>query len=108
MTTGGNLIWLYSFTGTGDNGQSQAGLVQGNDGNFYGTTANGGASDWVDGVNYGTVGTVFMVTPNKVSRRWVPSTVTLGRVRWPDWFKVATAICMERQARRPGGLRDGV
>jgi uncharacterized repeat protein (TIGR03803 family) len=39
-----------------------AGLVQGTDGNFYGTTAGGGANV---GINYGTGGgTVFKITPS--------------------------------------------
>jgi uncharacterized repeat protein (TIGR03803 family) len=44
VTTNGDLTTLVCFNGT--NGASpQAGLVQGADGSFYGTTANGGASD---------------------------------------------------------------
>src|ERR1019366_9107132 len=34
---------LYTFTGAGDGGVPLAGLVQGADGNFYGTTCSGGA-----------------------------------------------------------------
>jgi uncharacterized repeat protein (TIGR03803 family) len=44
---------LLSFDGT-DGGNPYAGLIQGRDGNFYGTTYNGGA--------YGS-GTVFKITP---------------------------------------------
>lgn len=44
---------LYSFNGS-DGAQPYAGLVQDSDGGFYGTTINGGAS------NYGTV---FKITP---------------------------------------------
>ncbi|MDQ5872659.1 MAG: hypothetical protein M3547_10715, partial [Acidobacteriota bacterium] len=43
---------LYSFNGS-DGAAPLAGLVQGSDGNFYGTTASGGASD---------AGTVFKIT----------------------------------------------
>jgi uncharacterized repeat protein (TIGR03803 family) len=46
---------LYSFKGGSDGLYPQAGLIQGSDGNFYGTTANGGTGP-------GT-GTVFKVTP---------------------------------------------
>jgi uncharacterized repeat protein (TIGR03803 family) len=45
---------LYSFTGGTDGGSPGAGLIQGSDGNFYGTTEVGGASG---------DGTVFKVTP---------------------------------------------
>ena len=40
--SGAVLTTLYSFTGTNDGANPQAGLVQGNDGNFYGTTEKGG------------------------------------------------------------------
>jgi uncharacterized repeat protein (TIGR03803 family) len=55
MGTGGTIKALYQFTGTGVDGWSpSAGLVQADDGNFYGTTAIGG---------YGGSGTVFKITP---------------------------------------------
>ena len=53
----GLLARLYSFCSPqdcNDGAQPRAGLVQGTDGNFYGTTINGGAN------NYGTV---FKITP---------------------------------------------
>jgi uncharacterized repeat protein (TIGR03803 family) len=44
LTPGGTLTTLYSFgNGTGDGQYPLAGLVQGNDGSFYGTTQGGGA-----------------------------------------------------------------
>ncbi len=47
---------LYSFPSSGANGENpQTGLVQGTDGNFYGTTLQAGAA------NYGTV---FQIAPN--------------------------------------------
>jgi uncharacterized repeat protein (TIGR03803 family) len=52
--TTGTLTTLHSFEYT-DGGNSQAGLIQANDGNFYGTTAWGGAYDW---------GTIFEITPS--------------------------------------------
>jgi uncharacterized repeat protein (TIGR03803 family) len=57
MTPSGTLTSLYSFcaqAGCPDGNNVYAGLVQGTDGNFYGTTQAGGA--------YG-LGTVFRITP---------------------------------------------
>jgi len=51
----GALTSLYSFTGGNDGGKPLAGLVQGNDGDFYGTTLWGGTNGW---------GTVFKITSN--------------------------------------------
>ena len=48
------LTSLYSFAGS-DGSQPRCVLVQGRDGNFYGTT--------VDGGQYG-VGTIFKITPS--------------------------------------------
>jgi uncharacterized repeat protein (TIGR03803 family) len=50
----GNLTTLYSFTGGTDGGYPMSGLIQGTDGNLYGTTCNGGA--------HGS-GTVFKISP---------------------------------------------
>ena len=49
VATNGNLTGLYSFGGTNDGANPIAGLVQGSDGNFYGTTELGGTN------NLGTV-----------------------------------------------------
>ncbi len=53
LTPGGVLATLHSFGSTGDGAAPRAGLVQGADGNFYGTTAQGGA--------HYAAGTVFKV-----------------------------------------------
>jgi uncharacterized repeat protein (TIGR03803 family) len=50
ISPAGTLTTLYSFTGTASCG----GLVQGSDGNFYGTTPSGGTSD---------NGSVFKISP---------------------------------------------
>ena len=52
------LTTLHSFDGT-DGDLPFASLIQGMDGNFYGTTAQGGTS----GACYGGCGTVFKITP---------------------------------------------
>ncbi len=49
ISSAGTLTRLYSFTGGVDGGNPVAGLVQASDGNFYGTTGQGGAG------GYGTV-----------------------------------------------------
>jgi uncharacterized repeat protein (TIGR03803 family) len=57
ITPGGTLTTLYSFCSLSDcaDGRGPTGaLVQGNDGNFYGTTNGGGANSF---------GTVFKITP---------------------------------------------
>jgi uncharacterized repeat protein (TIGR03803 family) len=56
VTSTGTLTTLYSFcsrTNCADGSSPYAGLVQGSDGNFYGTTASGGAS---------SSGTAFRIT----------------------------------------------
>jgi uncharacterized repeat protein (TIGR03803 family) len=57
VSTNGAFTSLYSFTGVADGGQPAAGLVQGVDGNFYGTTQVGGASG---------IGTVFKISADGV------------------------------------------
>src|SRR6266571_1668934 len=55
ITSAGNLTTLHSFSGSsGEGADPLGGLVQGSDGNFYGTTALGGA-------HY--LGTIFKITP---------------------------------------------
>ncbi len=66
VTTGGTMTTLYNFspnTGVSFGGGSYAGLAQGSDGNFYGTTPSGGANN--DGGNcFSGCGTVFQITPS--------------------------------------------
>jgi len=53
INTSGTLTTLYSFTGGADGANPYAGLIQGKDGNLYGTTQHGGL--------FGN-GTVFKLT----------------------------------------------
>jgi uncharacterized repeat protein (TIGR03803 family) len=56
ITPGGTRTVLHAFAKTGSDGQTPyAGLIQGSDGNFYGTTYTGGSAGF---------GTVFKVTPD--------------------------------------------
>ena len=62
ITLDGTLTTLYSFcsqSGCTDGAYPYAGLVQGTDGNFYGTTAGGGTMD----CDPFPCGTVFKITP---------------------------------------------
>ncbi len=54
ITFDGTFTLLYSFGGTGSGTLLYGGLVQGTDGNFYGTTYQGGTN---------AKGTVFQITP---------------------------------------------
>jgi uncharacterized repeat protein (TIGR03803 family) len=54
VTPGGTETVLYSFAGGSDGEHPYGGVTQGSDGNFYGTTYQGGTSG---------LGTVFKVTP---------------------------------------------
>ena len=51
----GTMTVLYTFTGGSDGGTPQGALVQGPDGNFYGTTTGGGSAGF---------GTFFKITPS--------------------------------------------
>jgi len=57
LSTNGSLIWQFSFDGF-DGYNVEAPLMQASDGNFYGTTYDGGPT------NIGSLGTVFQITPD--------------------------------------------
>jgi uncharacterized repeat protein (TIGR03803 family) len=62
----GTLTTLYNFcsqTGCTDGAQPYAGLVEGTDGNLYGTTFRGGTGQ---GCSTATCGTVFKITPSGI------------------------------------------
>jgi uncharacterized repeat protein (TIGR03803 family) len=69
MTPAGQLTTLYSFTGGLDGGSVYAGLTQGLDGSFYGTTFAGGIDN---------AGTVFNITTNGVLTSLYAFTGTTG------------------------------
>jgi uncharacterized repeat protein (TIGR03803 family) len=60
ITAAGVETVLYSFAGGSDGSSPQAGLIDGSDGNFYGTTELGGLHNLGTGQNRGTV---FRITP---------------------------------------------
>jgi uncharacterized repeat protein (TIGR03803 family) len=55
ISLSGNYTNLYSFANSPDGANPYAGLIQGSDGNFYGTTLAGGVNDW---------GIVFRISPS--------------------------------------------
>jgi uncharacterized repeat protein (TIGR03803 family) len=57
LTTNGTFTSMYSFTGTNDGANPYAGLVQGSDGNFYGTTFFGGTNGYGTVFRFATNGT---------------------------------------------------
>jgi uncharacterized repeat protein (TIGR03803 family) len=59
ISPSGTYTSLYSFVGSPDGATPAAGLVQGSDGNFYGTTQNGGSGPCAGGC-----GTVFRISPS--------------------------------------------
>jgi len=61
ITKSGSLTTLYTFTYNPDGAYPLAPLIQGTDGNFYGTTLLGGATTW-------NAGTVFRITPSGTLR----------------------------------------
>jgi uncharacterized repeat protein (TIGR03803 family) len=69
MTEGGAVMDLYSFTGGNDGATPFAALAQGPDGDFYGTTFQGGAYD---------NGTVFRVTASGVLSNLISLNITNG------------------------------
>jgi uncharacterized repeat protein (TIGR03803 family) len=59
VTSGGTYMTLYSFTGGSDGGFPYAPPIEGNDGNFYGTTPFGGDVNTCNG----GCGTIYKITP---------------------------------------------
>jgi uncharacterized repeat protein (TIGR03803 family) len=60
IAASGTLTTLYSFTGGADGGTPESGLLQAANGDFYGTTFEGG----LQGGGFGSYGTVFKITPD--------------------------------------------
>jgi uncharacterized repeat protein (TIGR03803 family) len=63
ISSAGTFTLLYSFTGGDDGAYPKAQLVQGPDGNFYGTTLNGGGKVGLARCGSIGCGTVFKITP---------------------------------------------
>ncbi|HEX5183375.1 MAG TPA: choice-of-anchor tandem repeat GloVer-containing protein [Allosphingosinicella sp.] len=63
LTPGGVETVLYSFGASPSDGSEPTALIQAKDGNFYGTTLNGGANACGDPADTHSCGTVFKLTP---------------------------------------------
>jgi len=63
ITAGGTLTTLHRFDGSTDGYGPFGPLVQANNGNFYGTTSQGGPNDECDSQIFSGCGTVFEITP---------------------------------------------
>ena len=95
ISTSGALTSLYSFTDGNDGANPSAGLVQGSDGNFYGTTSQGGTNN---------SGTVFKISANGALHQFVflrhhrtrMGTRWMAQIPMPGWCRAATAISMAR------------
>ena len=67
VTPTGLFAALYTFSGTSDGGSSTAALVQGSDGNFYGTAGSGGAHSQGTVFSFSSGGMQFIpLTPCRV------------------------------------------
>ena len=80
ISPSGSYTNLYSFGGyPNDGAYPQAGLVQGSDGNFYGTTYFGGTNSCASG-------TVFRISPSGsyTNLYSFPATPTMGPIQMPE------------------------
>jgi uncharacterized repeat protein (TIGR03803 family) len=64
LTPSGTETVLHFFAGGDDGVGPRAGLIQGSDGNFYGTTYQGGSSNGIYQGGSSNLGTVFQITPS--------------------------------------------
>ena len=93
INAAGTLTTLYNFDVSGapvnipDGANPNAGLIQGRDGNFYGTTVSSGGTN-----NYGTV---FKSLPRAFFQTSTASSAT-DRRPTPGWFWVPTATFTEQ------------
>ena len=91
ISPNGALTSLYSFTGGNDGANPQAGLVQGSDGNFYGTTEDGGTNNdrlWHRVQNQHQWGADQLCIPSPAAM--------MAQTPKPGWCRAATAISMAR------------
>jgi uncharacterized repeat protein (TIGR03803 family) len=63
LSSAGTFTSLYSFTNGDDGAHPKAQLIEGSDGNFYGTTLDGGGKAGARRCSVDGCGTVFKITP---------------------------------------------
>ena len=92
MDANGSLKTLHSFSVFHDDGGNpEGGLVQGQDGDLYGTTSDGGATGH---------GTVYRITPNgELTILWSFTGGADGGMPWGGWCKGATVNSMAPRCR---------
>ena len=73
MTSDGDVTGLHSFTSGSDGAYPLVGLIQGSDGNLYGTTWLGGASDNGTVFKASTAGEVTILHAFRSDTGWYPS-----------------------------------
>ncbi len=100
LTPAGVLTTVYAFTGNGDGGNPSAALVQGTDGNFYGTTYNGGTAD---GGGTSENGTIFELTVVGT----VGTLTTLHNFQGPDGANPSAALVQGPNGRFYGTTSSG-
>ena len=104
IAMGGTFSMLHTFVGSPEGVVPQAGVIQGNDGNFYGTTSGGGESG---------AGTVFKMTPAGVitvlhAFNYTDGSGPFGALLQGDGRQVLRDDQSRRRVRPRHGLLDDV
>ena len=87
---------LYSFGGYPNDGHAPVvALVQGSDGNFYGTTYEGGNTNLAYGYGYGRCFGSVPAVPIPICTP-LAAAPPMGKIHKPGWCKAVTAISTER------------
>jgi uncharacterized repeat protein (TIGR03803 family) len=91
MDLSGNVTVLYSFSGQSDGNFPQAPLIQGSDGNLYGTTSGGGAYDAGTVFKIDTSGNLQVLHSFSITDLSVP---VAALVQAADDYLYGTAACV--------------
>jgi uncharacterized repeat protein (TIGR03803 family) len=88
LTASGKLTILWNFEGGNDGEPPYSGSIEAADGNFYGTTYQGGAN---------TFGTIYQLTPSGELRTIYQFDGTMAPFRLVRWFRPLMGTCTERR-----------